>query len=128
MNRPHQLRSSRILAIGNDVSQLSSRANVLTQAGYTTDSVLKIDDLSARLLKTNYDLAIVSYAFSYDEQLAIRARVRQVRPQLPVFLLRPEHNAPMPFLDAVARLLRSRSQPYLVSFTLPRPIDTDPVK
>ena len=127
MNRLRQP-SSRVLAIGNDVSRLSSGANVLTQAGYSTDFVLKIGDLPGRLLKTNYDLAIVSASFTHDEQLAIRARIRQVRPRMPVLLLAPEHNSPGPFLDAVAHSMRSQLQPHLVSSTVPRPRDTDPNK
>ena len=126
MNLLPQSQSSRVLAIGKDVSQLSSGANVLTQAGYSADCVLKIDDLPTRLLKTRYDLAIVSSAFNYDEQLAVRARIRQVRPRMPVLLLGPEHSSPKPFLDAVARSLRSRLKPHLVSPALPRPIDTAP--
>lgn len=106
--------SHRILAIGNDVSRLSSGANILTQAGYSTDLLLKIDDLPLRLLKTRYHLAIVSSAFPYDQQIAIRAGIRQVRPKMPVLLLAPEHAAPDALLDAVANSLRTHLQPHLV--------------
>lgn len=128
MSRRHQPQLLRILAIGNDVSRLSSGANILTQAGYSTDFVLKIDDVPRRLAKPRYDLAIVSSSFTYDEQLAIRAHIRQVRPHLPVLLLGPEHHSPAPFLEAVASALRAHSQPHLVSPALPRAIDSDPGK
>src|SRR6516164_6321374 len=36
-------RIRRVLAVGRDVSQLSSGANLLTQAGYTTDLVVTVD-------------------------------------------------------------------------------------
>ena len=125
MNRRHQPQSFRILAIGNDVSRLSSGANVLTQAGYNADFVLKIDDLPRRLVKTRYDLAIVSSAFTRDEQIAIRSRIRQVRPQVPVLLLGPEHSSPAPFLEAVSQLLRDRLQPHLVLPAKPKQLDED---
>lgn len=125
MNRRQNPQLFRILAIGNDVSRLSSGANVLTQAGYNADFVLKIDDVPRRLAKTRYHLAIVSSAFTYDEQLAIRARVRQVRPQVPVLLLGPEHDSPALFLEAVSQLLRDRLRPHLVSPAQPKQLDED---
>ena len=96
----------RILAIGIDVSRLSSGANLLTLAGYSADPVLKIDDAVRRMIKSHYHLAIVCADFTYEEQISICAWLRQVRPQIPVLLLGDEHNSPEPFLAAVARHLR----------------------
>lgn len=97
----------RILAIGADISRLSSGANVLTQAGYSPDLVLKIDDAVRRIIKLRYHLAIICARFTYDEQIAIRARLRQVRPQIPVLLLSAEHDSPAQLLAAVATHLRT---------------------
>jgi PleD family two-component response regulator len=95
----------KILAVGQDVSQLSSGANLLTQAGYTTDLVVTVDRAMRRATVGRYHLAIVNATFSYDEQLAIRARLKQIKPSLPVLLLGPEHDAPATFLDSVAACL-----------------------
>ncbi len=107
MTRPsHNSRSYRILAIGCDVSQLSSGANLLTQAGYSTDLVIKVDQAVRRASTGRYHLAIVSATFSYDEQLAIRAQLKQVRPNLPVLLLGAQHDTPDVFLAEVAHHLK----------------------
>lgn len=98
-------RIRRILAVGRDVSQLSSGANLLTHAGYTTDLVVTLDRAVRRATVGRYHLAIVSATFTYDEQLAIRARLRQLKPSLPVLLLGPEHDRPEVFLEAVAGCL-----------------------
>src|SRR5215470_7895327 len=98
-------RIRRILAVGRDVSQLSSGANLLTQAGYTTDLVVTIDRAARRVAVVRYHLAIVSSTFTHDEQLAIRARLSQLKPSLPVLLLGPEHDAPGAFLESVSSCL-----------------------
>jgi hypothetical protein len=98
-------RIRRILALGRDVSQLSSGANLLTQAGYTTDLVVKVDQAVRRVGVGRYHLAIISTTFEYDEQVAIRARLKQVKPSLPVLLLKPEHDSPETFLESVAACL-----------------------
>jgi len=104
-------RIRRILAVGRDVSQLSSRANLLTHAGYTTDLVVTIDQAIRRASVGRYHLAIVSPTFSYDEQLVIRARLEQVKPSLPVLLVGSAHDTPEAFLVAVAACLSRKKLP-----------------
>jgi DNA-binding NtrC family response regulator len=103
-------RIRRVLAVGRDVSQLSSGANLLTQAGYTTDLVVTVDQALRRATVGRYHLVIVSSTFTYDEQIAIRSRLMQVKPSLPILLLGPEHDAPDAFLESVATHL-SRQKP-----------------
>jgi DNA-binding NtrC family response regulator len=98
-------RIRRILVVGSDVSQLSSGANLLTQAGYTTDVVVTIDRAMRRANAGRYHLAIISKTFAYEEQLAILAHLRTVKPSLPVLLLGPEHDSPSAFLDSVSACL-----------------------
>ena len=98
-------RIRRILAVGRDVSQLSSGANLLTQAGYTTDLVVSVDRAMRRATVGRYHLAIVSTTFTSEEQLAIRAHLKQVKPGLPVLLLGPEHDSPRAFLESVSTCL-----------------------
>ena len=100
----------RILAVGKDISQLSSGANVLTQAGYTADIVLTVEQAVRRALVRQYDLAIVSSTFHRDDQLAVRARLKQVRPSIPVLLLGSEHDSPDAFLIAVAERLKQKKR------------------
>jgi DNA-binding response OmpR family regulator len=107
---PHKPQSHRILVIGSDVSRLSSRANVLTQAGYTADPVPEIDHAVRRARTQRYHLAVLSSSFSADEQLAIRARLKAVRPDLPVLMLAPEHDKPDTFLTAVADSLKQKKR------------------
>lgn len=95
-------RIRRILAVGRDVSQLSSGANLLTQAGYTTDLVVTVDRALRRATVGRYHLAIVSTTFNSDEQLVIRDHLKQVKPGLPVLLLGPEHDSPGAFLESVS--------------------------
>lgn len=96
----------RILAVGRDISSLSSRANLLTQAGYTADIFLNMDQAVGRALVRRYDLAIVSSTFTSDEQTAIRSRLKQVRPNLPVLLLEGKHDSSDAFLSAVEDCLK----------------------
>jgi PleD family two-component response regulator len=105
-NPPHY----RILAVGKDISQLSSGANVLTQAGYTADIVLTLEQAVRRALVRQYDLAIVSSTFHRHDQLAVRARLKQVRPSIPVLLLGTQHDSPDAFLTAVAERLRQKKK------------------
>ena len=100
----------RILAVSSDVSTLSSGANILTQAGYTADLVLTIDQAVRRVSVRRYHLAIVSSSFARDEQIAIRARLKQVRQNLPVLLLGSEHDSPDFFLTAVADSLKQKEK------------------
>src|SRR6516164_5034846 len=102
-------RIRRILAVGRDVSQLSSRANLLTHAGYTTDQVVTVEQAIRRASVARYHLAVVSATFACDEQFAIRAGLKQVKPSVPVLLLGPEHDSPEPFLEAVAASLGRKS-------------------
>ncbi len=126
MALPNSPQPVRILAIGADISRLSSAANLLTHAGYSADPVLKIDDAVRRITKSHYHLAIVCPWFTYDEQIAIRARLRQVRPQIPVLLLAVEHSSPTELLAAVASHLRVNSKLDLVSPGGPPSIDLKP--
>jgi DNA-binding response OmpR family regulator len=95
-----------MLVVGRDISLLSSGANVLTQAGYAADLVLKIDQAVRRVLVSRYQLTIVSATFTRDEQIAIRARLKQARPGLSVLLLSPKHDSPDALLTAVADRLK----------------------
>ena len=52
-----------------------------------------------------YHLAIVSATFTSDEQHAICAHLKQVKPGLPVLLLGPEHDSPRAFLESVSTCL-----------------------
>jgi DNA-binding NtrC family response regulator len=107
MSRPSpNSHSYRILAIGCDVSELSSGANLLTQAGYSTDLVIKVDQAVRQASTGRYHLAIVSSTFAYDEQIAIRGRLKQVRQNLPVLLLGAQHDSPDAFLAVVAECLQ----------------------
>jgi DNA-binding response OmpR family regulator len=105
-NPPHY----RILAVGKDISLLSSGANVLTQAGYIADIVLNVEQAVRRALVRQYDLAIVSSTLTRDDQLAVRARLKQVRPSIPVLLLGTEHDSPDAFLTAVAERLKQKKR------------------
>ena len=107
---PHKPQSHRILIVGSDVSRLSARANVLAQAGYTADPVMEIDHAVRRARVQRYHLAVLSSSFTVDEQLAIRARLKAVRPDLPVLLLAPEHDKPDAFLTAVADSLKQKKR------------------
>lgn len=106
---PHTSRFPRILAIGRDVSLLSSEANLLTQAGYTADLIHNVDQAVRRVGARRYHLAIVTTAFTYREQVAIRARLKQVSQALPVLLLNPEHDSPDALLAAVADRLGQKT-------------------
>ena len=108
VTRSHIPQVCRILAIGRDVSLLSSRANILTQAGYTADLLHDIDQAVRRVRVRRYHLAIVSTTYTEDEQIAIRARLKVVRQSLRVLLLTPEHESPDAFLAAVATCLRQK--------------------
>ena len=105
-NPPHY----RILAVGKDISLLSSGANVLTQAGYIVDIVLTVEQAVRRALVRQYDLVIVSSTFTRDDQLAVRARLKQVRPSIPALLLGTEHDSPDAFLSAVAVGLKQKQR------------------
>ncbi len=124
MSLPKNSQPVRILAIGADISRLSSGANLLTLAGYSTDLVFTIDDAVRRLLKSRYHLAIVCATFTFDEQISIRLRLRQVRPRIPVLLLTVEHDSPAAFLAAVAGHLRAGSK--LESVAPRGPLAVDP--
>ncbi len=106
--KPHRLtpQSCRILVLGRDISLLSSGANVLTHAGYAADLVLNIDQAVRRVLLGRYQLAIVCSTFCRDEQIAVRARLKQVRRDLPVLLLTPQHASPDALLTSVADRLK----------------------
>ncbi len=104
----HNSHSYRILAVGSDVSQLSSGANLLTQAGYSAHPVIDVDQAVRRASIGRYHLVIVSSTFTYDEQIAIRGRLKQVRPNLRVLLLGTQHDSPDAFLAEVAHHLRQK--------------------
>jgi DNA-binding NtrC family response regulator len=110
VRRSHNPQLYRILAVGRDVSSLSSGANILTQAGYTVDIFLMIDQVLRRVLVKRYHLAIVSTTFTRDEQIAIRARLKQVRQDLPVLLLGPGHDSPETLLTAAKDCLKQKKK------------------
>jgi len=110
VRRSHNPQLYRILAVGRDVSSLSSGANILTQAGYTVDIFLMIDQVLRRILVKRYHLAIVSTTFTRDEQIAIRDRLKQVRQGLPVLLLGLEHDSPETLLTAVRDCLKQKKK------------------
>ncbi len=110
VRRHNNPQSYRILLVGKDVSRLSTRANVLTQAGYSADPVLETEHAVRRARIQRYHLAIVSSSFPADEQLAIRVRLKAVRPNLPVLLLASEHDQPEAFLSAVADSLKQKKR------------------
>lgn len=98
----------RVLAIGRDISLLSSGANVLTQAGYRADTVVSVDQAIRRVMVGKYHLVVVSSTFNCDEQIAIRARLKQVRQNLSVLLMSSAHDSPDAFLAAVADSLKQK--------------------
>src|SRR5271169_6530504 len=106
VRRSHSPQPCRMLLVGHDISLLSSRANILTQAGYVTDLVLKVDQGVRRVLVSRYQLAIVSPTFTRDEQIAIRARLKQASRSLSVLLLTQKHDSPDALLTAVADRLK----------------------
>lgn len=108
MTPVHNSHVYKILAIGCDISRLSSRANLLTQAGYTTDPVARVDQAIRRAATGRYHLAIVSATFTCDEQTAIRARLKRARHNLPVLILGSQHDSPNAFLAEVAHLLQQK--------------------
>jgi DNA-binding NtrC family response regulator len=107
-HKPHQFR---IVVIGTDISHVSSRANLLAQAGYNTDLVVKVEDAVKRVIVRRHHLAVVTSVVPYDEQLAIRARLKQVRPNLSLLLLGPNHDSPDALLAAVEHCLKKASKP-----------------
>jgi len=108
VSRFHNPQLYRILAIGRDVSLLSSGANVLIQAGYRADLFLEVDQAVRRVRIEKYHLVVVSSTFTPDEQIAIRARLRQVRENLSILLLSSKHDSPDAFLAAVAECLQQK--------------------
>jgi DNA-binding NtrC family response regulator len=115
--------SFRILAVGRDISLLSSRANLLTQAGYTTDLVHGVDQAVRRERIRHHHLAVVSDSFNSEEQNAIRSQLKQVRHRLPVLLLTSEHDSPHTFLAAVASCLRPKKTFRVVTLADGHPLD-----
>ena len=98
----------RILVIGRDVSELSGEANLLTQAGYIADLVVTVDQAVRRTAVGRYHLAVVSSTFTCDEQIAIRASLKQVKATLRTLLLGPEHKLPNALLTAVSKSLNTK--------------------
>ena len=109
MDLRHKSPLLRILLIGADVSRLSAAANLLTQAGYDADFVCNSDDAIRRVAVPRYHLALVTDSLTPDEQLAMRHRLRQGRPQLPVLLQTTEYREPAALIAAIAASLRSKS-------------------
>lgn len=128
VRRSHNPQLYRILAVGPDISRLSSGANVLTQAGYNADLVVTVEQAVKRALLRQYHLAVVSASFSSDEQLAIKAKLKQLRPALPVLLLGPEHDFPEVFLAAVAKCLQRKKKFPLGTELDPAPLKPESIK
>jgi DNA-binding NtrC family response regulator len=116
-------RRQRILAIGRDISLLSSGGNLLTLAGYTAHLVHDVDRAIRTVHHGRYHLAIVGSTFTYDEQITIRARLKRVRPALPVLLLSAQHQTPDAFLADVASCLKQKA-----SFHFGTKIDDPPLR
>jgi hypothetical protein len=96
---------------------LSSGANLLTQAGYTVDRAMR------RATVGRSHLAIVSTTCTSDEQLAIRAHLKQAKPGLPVLLLGPEHDSLGAFLESVSTCLGRPKTPDIAAHLSDRLID-----
>jgi hypothetical protein len=73
-----------------------------------------------------YHLAIVSTTFTSDEQLAIHAHLKQVKPGLPVLLLGPEHDSPGAFLESVSTCLGRLKTPDIAAHLSDRLTDNRP--
>jgi hypothetical protein len=86
-------------------------ANLLTQAGYTTDLVVTVDRAMRRATAGRYHLAIVSTISTHNEQLAIRAHLKQVKPGVTVLLLGAEHDSPRALLESVSIFLGRSKTP-----------------
>ncbi len=102
-------RTIRILTLSRDVSLLSSRANLLTQAGYSADCELDQERALRRIRTRGYDLIIVSDSFSPDEQVALRAKVRQLEPDTAVLLLGEEAKDAGQLLELVEASLEKKN-------------------
>ena len=98
-------RSTRILLVSNDVSLTSSRANLLTLAGYSADLELDQQRAVRRIRTCYYHLVIVSETFAPEEQLMLRSKLKQTRTELPVLLLSEHERDGVEFLSAVESFL-----------------------
>lgn len=105
----HNPQLFRVLAIGEDVSLLSSRANLLAQAGYTADLIPDAAIALRRVADRNYHLAILSHTMGAEEEFSLRRKLKQLRPKLPVLVAGPDNGAPDDFLAEVARSLHRKS-------------------
>ena len=103
---PSDSQTTRVLTIGNDVSQLSSRANLLIHAGYNVDLEVNVERALRRLRVHPYHLVILSGKLSHDEQIGIRAQLRQVRSDQRVLLLSEREDGADGLLESVASSLR----------------------
>jgi DNA-binding NtrC family response regulator len=101
-----EIRRIRILTLGQDVSLLSSRINLLTQVGYQAEWETDQERALRRVRKKQYHLVVLSQTFTQEEQLGLRAQFKQTKPDLPVLLLNDGHRDAEEFLDAVADRLR----------------------
>lgn len=98
--------TTRVLTIGNDVSQLSSRANLLIHAGYSVDLEVNLERALRRMRIHPYHLVILSGKLSHNEQIGIRAQLRQVRSDQRVLLLSDREDDADGLLESVASSLR----------------------
>jgi uncharacterized iron-regulated protein len=77
-------------------------------AGYSADLEIDHERAARRLRTTHYHLIIVSNTFTRDEQLSIRAKLRQVKPEVSVLLLTEREIDADQFLRSVESHLRPK--------------------
>jgi len=102
----HDAQTTRVLTIGNDVSLLSSRANLLIQAGYSVDLEVNLERGLQRMRTHPYHLVILSGKLSRKEKIGIRAQIKQVRSEQTVLLLSDREDDADGLLESVASSLR----------------------
>lgn len=100
------LRTIRILILSRDVSLLSSRVNLLTQEGYSADWEVDPERALRRIRTRHYHLVVLSNSFSEEEQLNLRAKVKQTRLEQAVLLLGTDENEGEQFLRSVELSIR----------------------
>lgn len=103
-------RTIRVLILSRDVSRLSSRTNLLTQAGYSADWEMDQDRALRRIGSNHYQLVILGDSLTQDEQFGLRARVKQTKPDVAVLDLTDAEDKAEPFLEAVKTALQQSEE------------------
>lgn len=99
---------AKVLILGHDVSFLSMLANLLTLAGYSVDVLLDADLAIRKACEKNYDLAVVGYSFSDEEQRAFRTELGKYRRALPVLVVAQRQQDPERLLVDVGVAIKKR--------------------